>query len=980
MNQPTRHISLLSAGVAVVGGIAFVTSIALRGPTGGIQSTPVRALVVATLILSALIVALPPWRWWTLVGRAIAMALLATACAAFVIPSTLASAGLLAAVTLTALACVATLLSGTAGRWPAALSSSAVLGLTLYAMLAPVAPEFDPRNADRFADISQYAAVALAAAALALLMRAWGDAPLRSLKMPRWTGLAIIVVFMSLSFSAWHLLVSGSRAAIAHQTTTNEKALGAFVRNNLEKMLNSLMQFNTTLTGAAPSDSLELSERFELLRSTYPGLLSLRWVNPDHQVIWQDGISDFTLPTLTNPINQSILKSAVDKAHQTGDIAVAGPFALDTNENALIFALALPSRGSCIALFSMRRSMAPWEQTFAEPFETEIHFRGSLLYEHGILDGPTIRSSGQTVPIGGETLTLKVKPTVVFLTSQRTTLPNFLLAAMLTASILLGLTAYFAQTSAHRANIAAQSRIQLEQLIRGAGQVAIIATDPAGLITIFNHGAEQLTGRRSIDLVRRESASILFDSTELHETVPSAATTLGFEPLAAIANGSRAYERDWTWKRPDGGQRRVNLAANPWRDTTGELLGYLFVAVDVTQREAAMRALDDARNVADRASDMKSSFLATVSHEIRTPMTAILGYADLLRDAATTPAERTEFAQCVRHNGEHLLRLINDILDISKVEAGRMNIEMLEVQLTEIVDEVVQTLRGGANAKGIDLLVQHDSAEIEQLIRTDPLRVRQILVNLIGNALKFTQRGVVTVVMRATIDDNAMFAEVEVRDTGIGISVEHIKVLFQSYEQADSSTARRFGGTGLGLAISQRLARLLDGSITVKSTLNEGSSFTFAFRAPLAASSLATPPIRDDATNQVVRLDNRRVLLVDDSPDSQRLIATLLRRAGATVVVADNGRKAIEAIALGSNQHEFDVILLDMQMPELDGYATARELRASGYHGRIVALTGNAGEGDRNRCLEAGCDDYAVKPVGRAKLIAICATPPLTNG
>jgi CheY-like chemotaxis protein len=214
---------------------------------------------------------------------------------------------------------------------------------------------------------------------------------------------------------------------------------------------------------------------------------------------------------------------------------------------------------------------------------------------------------------------------------------------------------------------------------------------------------------------------------------------------------------------------------------------------------------------------------------------------------------------------------------------------------------------------------------------------------------------------------------IAVTDTGIGIPPERLKGIFESYAQGDASTARRFGGTGLGLAISQRLARLLDGTISVDSEPTKGSTFTFTFTPRMGSGTAVATAAHAPAP--ATRLDGRRVLIVDDSADAQRLISTLLCRAGAHAEGVESGQRAIEAISR-SSQRPFDIVLLDMQMPDLDGYSTARQLRSMGYRGRIIALTGNAMQDDRSRCLDAGCDDHAVKPISREALFALCAAPP----
>jgi PAS domain S-box-containing protein len=396
------------------------------------------------------------------------------------------------------------------------------------------------------------------------------------------------------------------------------------------------------------------------------------------------------------------------------------------------------------------------------------------------------------------------------------------------------------------------------------------------------------------------------------------------------------------------------------------------------------RALDlDAARIAAEASSLaKSQFLANMSHEIRTPMTAIMGYADLLLDSKQGEEDRANSVQTIRRNAEHLLTILNDILDISKIEAGGMTVERIETSPAQIVEEVLSLLRPRARAKSLDLRVEYETP-IPARVRTDPLRLRQVLINLVGNAIKFTEAGGVTVRAGHQPADHPG-GEATLRfgvvDTGIGMTPEQVARLFRPFTQADTSTSRRFGGTGLGLTISHRLCEMLGGTITVESESGRGSCFTATVAVgPLEdVSMLAQPPARHSVVPNSESLSSliptrMRILVAEDGPDNQRLISFHLRKAGAEVDVAENGRiavqKAFNAIEIAA---PFDLILMDMQMPELDGYGATVMLRSKGYRGPIVALTAHAMSGDREKCLAAGCDDYLTKPIDRNVLIATC--------
>jgi signal transduction histidine kinase len=409
-----------------------------------------------------------------------------------------------------------------------------------------------------------------------------------------------------------------------------------------------------------------------------------------------------------------------------------------------------------------------------------------------------------------------------------------------------------------------------------------------------------------------------------------------------------------------------------------ELRGY------TEKLEAANQALEEVSQTAQAATKSKSEFLANMSHEIRTPMTAILGYTDILLGNLQGDENR-EAAEIIKRNGEYLLDIINDILDLSKIEAGRMHVERIAYPPVQLVEDVLALMRVRAESKGLPLRAEFQGP-IPQTIETDPTRLRQILTNLVGNAIKFTEVGEVRlrVHLDATADGGPRLV-FDVLDTGIGMTPEQMQNLFQPFTQADSSTTRRYGGTGLGLTISRRLAKMLGGDITATSTPRRGSGF----RVSVATGSLASVPLvrpgqpagKQGVLGERCRANIElkcRVLLAEDGPDNQRLIAFVLRKAGADVTIVDNGRKAMEyALATypgwgrrqGDPEEPFDVVLMDMQMPVMDGYEAARRLRDAGYDRPVVALTAHAMEHDRAKCLDAGCDDYIAKPIDRHKLI-----------
>jgi PAS domain S-box-containing protein len=391
-------------------------------------------------------------------------------------------------------------------------------------------------------------------------------------------------------------------------------------------------------------------------------------------------------------------------------------------------------------------------------------------------------------------------------------------------------------------------------------------------------------------------------------------------------------------------------------------------------------SLTEATLAAEAATKAKSDFLANMSHEIRTPMTAIMGFTDILSEKACGE-DVDEAIRIIRSNGEYLLRLINDILDLSKIEAGRMELEFGSVSPCEIIDEVHRLMEVRAAERKLAFNVEY-TTQMPEAVRSDQVRLKQILINLIGNAIKFTEEGEVRLEV-ACLDPHADEPRIrfDVIDTGIGMSEEQMARLFNPFTQADTSTTRRFGGTGLGLTICKRFAEMLGGEITVKSRPGRGSTFRLLLpTGSLKGVNMIRPAARSggrqgkgaDPADPVAPDLCCRILVAEDNPMIQKVTAHILDKIGAEVTLADNGRLAVEAAVSARNAgHPFDLILMDMQMPVCDGYRATRELREAGFSEPIIALTASAMASDRQACLEVGCTDFASKPIDMKLLLRL---------
>ncbi|MFN3682195.1 MAG: ATP-binding protein [Nitrospira sp.] len=385
--------------------------------------------------------------------------------------------------------------------------------------------------------------------------------------------------------------------------------------------------------------------------------------------------------------------------------------------------------------------------------------------------------------------------------------------------------------------------------------------------------------------------------------------------------------------------------------------------------------LRKAKEKAEETAKAKSLFLATMSHELRTPMNGVLGCTRLLQDTPLS-TQQQELIATMQRSAEALLTLVNDILDFSKIEAGKMTLEIADVDLRSLVKDVITLVAELAKAKGLSLTSTiHE--DIPPLFRGDPIRLRQILFNLVGNAIKFTEHGGVSITIdrapSVSLESEHIPVRWTVKDTGIGMTQEQLHRLFQAYAQADASTARRFGGTGLGLMICRQLVTMMGGTITVESELGKGSTFTYTTNLLPAIQRTPLPPSDSSQLGQATALPlPQRILVVDDNEINQVVACKFLQKLGYHVEVARNGKEALESLL----RTTYDVIFMDCEMPVMDGYETSRSIRNHEKEQKthripIIAMTGNASPEDAQRCKEAGMDDVVVKPISPVSLRSV---------
>ncbi len=503
---------------------------------------------------------------------------------------------------------------------------------------------------------------------------------------------------------------------------------------------------------------------------------------------------------------------------------------------------------------------------------------------------------------------------------------------------------------------------QLQAIIDNS-PLAMVQVDADAKVVMWNKAAEKLFGWKECEVIGKQLPTVKPEQLEdlkqgLYRTIVQRLPFHG-EVTRLHKDGSSIDVCIWNASIVVGQGQPLAMA----------------MFSDNTERKKMVDDLQKAKLVAQVANQSKSDFLARVSHEIRTPLNAIIGFSDILSNEDVDEREKKLYLNTLSRNSQFLSLLINDILDFSKIEAGKIVFESKVINLLETIHEVIETANIQVISKPVKIILEPLPQSIPTFIRTDPLRLRQILLNIVGNSIKFTCEGYVKISVefnKMQSDQNLGLLNIRVKDSGIGMTEQQAEMLFKPYYQAGENTSRKFGGTGLGLSISKHLAKLMGGDLTLEnSTLGNGTEFLITIETrEVVISTEDKQSIKDfKATNAIYldtnKLQGKKILVVDDSADNLMLVSRIISKMGGTVETAEDGIVGVEK----ASHNKYDVVIMDLEMPKMSGIQALQKLRSLGVNTHIIALTGHAYEDDRTRCLDAGFDDHVSKPINRKVLL-----------
>jgi PAS domain S-box-containing protein len=845
--------------------------------------------------------------------------------------------------------------------------------------------------------------------------------------------LAVIVPGLVL----WHTIVLQEHRAIGQQVRSDADALQASVRLHLRNRLKSIERMSRRWSaGSPPKEDRWRSDAGRYVRDN-PDLHAITWSDETGQVRWivpqadnhQRVAKDLQSALQSHPTARQTRKSGQLASMCTIELVQGGKGVVGRSP---IIDVEGKHCGSHHLVFGLENFFSHIHTKDLQRRYRLLVYDGDGLVYHSPPAGPVSQNHCLKGELSYRGLDWKmvVVPTVEGVTIRGTLIAESVLVVAIAMGILLALAVFFWQRARQRTldaeHVARELRETQERF-----QAAVSGSNDG--LWDYNFTTEQVYfSPRAQELLGYEIDQVVSSVEQWDAQLHTEDRDRVWQALYDHLQRHTPYDVEYRLNLPDDPVRWLRGRGEAVWDEAGTPIRMAGTVSDITDRKLAEeralrytealqeknRLLEESRQQieqqaaelklqaselqcqadqlacakleSERANASKSIFLANMSHEIRTPMASILGYVEVMLDELAQthdPSEKRwkQPLQTIKRNSEHLLAVINDILDLSKIESGELHVEVLECSLMEVVQDVTSLMKVRADIKDLNLVVKY-GPDVPAWIKSDPTRLRQILLNVLGNAIKFTKYGTISVEVQLNALGPQPMLHIDVVDTGIGMTEEQISRLFQPFVQADNSTARRFGGTGLGLTISKRLAAMLGGTLTVASLPAVGSSFRIALPLDSRTSStnnnvVRCPPPPAQTPQGTVQLQGC-VLLAEDGLDNQRLIALLLRKAGLDVVVANNGEEAITlALAAwrgkptpeGQRIPPIDLILMDIQMPVIDGLAATTQLRTEGYPFPIVALTANAMKEDRERCLAAGCDDFSTKPIERPAFFATVA-------
>lgn len=507
---------------------------------------------------------------------------------------------------------------------------------------------------------------------------------------------------------------------------------------------------------------------------------------------------------------------------------------------------------------------------------------------------------------------------------------------------------------------------EFQNIMLNGTNYSIVTTDAeTGIILSFNQGAERMLGYRAEEVIGKTSPALYHDFNEVIARAKQLSEELNIEVKPGIdvfrIKSRLGYESDtheWTHIRKDKVRITVELTLSPLRNKDNEIFAYVGIAKDITKQKKLQNELMKAKLIAEESVILREAFLANMSHEIRTPMNAIIGFTDLLLKKKLQDQE-LDYVQTIKKSGENLLRIINDILDVSKMESGMMEFEEHPISIKEIFNSLNVMLSQKAKEKKLKLDFEYDD-NIPQAVLGDPTRLTQIILNLVGNSIKFTKTGGIQVYAKLLKQVRNLYQiEFFVKDTGIGIPEDKLKSIFDRFSQAESHTTRNYGGTGLGLSIAKQLVALQGGVMNVKSTVGSGSVFSFTMFFKKTNRKFENSPQNYEALD-MDKLSKLNVLVVEDNPINIKFVKSLFADYKINSDIAENGKIALEKV----KQTDYDLILMDIEMPEMNGYETTYRIRHDLKNDTpIIAMTAHAMAGEQDKCLALGMNDYISKPV-----------------